>query len=244
MKNKKGMVTLLRAHSITCNLTVLDEQIFSSLSNNFFKYLLATFTDSKDSKASNMVILLALAILAYAGVEAIKLIFRNNFGSKGVSTTRFVLSVIAFLAISGASYSMYSGYDNSPMDWASKSSFLMTSLFYLFLSASMIYKGGVKKRNTEVFSSYRGDSSVLSFLSSEWKQSTIQNFAEPLLCLALGVFLLPYNMLMGIPLIFCAISGWLHVALESFANLGGLRDTLSDAMAPRNRETKFARAEN
>lgn len=226
---------------------IVDEHLFNNLSGNFFKYLLESFTNSnpKDNRAGNMVMLLAVAILAYAGVEAVKLIFRSNFGAKGVSLTRLVLSVVAFLALSGVSFYFYSNYDDSPITWASKGSFFYTSIFYVSISAFIIYKGTVKAKNQQVNPNYRGDSTVLGFLLKSWKQSRIQNFAEPLLCLALGVYLAPYNMLLGIPLIFCAISAWLHLAVESaVSNLGLLRDYLTDRDSPRNRQKSFMTASN
>jgi len=52
--------------------------------------------------------------------------------------------------------------------------------------------------------------------------------AEPILVLAIGIFLTPINFLLGIPLIFCAISVWIHYAYEALRGLLNARNDLSD----------------
>lgn len=223
-------------------------ELFSMLSKSFWQYLLESFTagskNPKKDEATNMAMLLLVAILAYAGVEAVKLLFRSNFGKGGVSTTRMVLSIIVFLLLAGFSFQFYYVYDADPTDWASKSSLLATAIFYFFCVVYMIYNGGIKSRNNNVHPNYRGDSALLGFLVVNWKQSMVQNLAEPMLCLALGVYFLPFSYLWGIPLIFCAISAWLHLAVENVMKLGWIRDGLSDVMSPRNRQKQFSRVTN
>lgn len=225
---------------------IVEDEYFNKLSDNFFKYLFEAFTDdSKDSRASTILFLIVLAFLAYAGVEAVKLIFRSNFGRKGVSIARLVISVICFLTIGVFSYYYYVNYDGSGIGWASKSSFLASVITYSFLSIFILFKGVFKRNNLKVNQNYRGDSTLLGFLVNDnWKQSQIQNFAEPLLCFVIGIYFSSFNLLWGLPLVFCAISAWLHLGVETFVHLRSLRDNLSDKDSPRNRKTAFSRASN
>ena len=58
------------------------ESIFQKLTNSVWKYAFESFTsgtgDPNRQKANNILFLIVVAILAYAGVEATQLIFRKN----------------------------------------------------------------------------------------------------------------------------------------------------------------------
>ena len=228
-----------------------SEEMFSELSGSFLNYAFNGLMSEKDDKSKKIAMLLAIVIFAYAGVEAVKLIFRNNFGAKGLDIWRLVLSFGAFIGIGLIAFNDYSTYGEYEYlaDYGSKNSFLITTILYSVLALYILVKGiiEVRKRSTNsVLSSYRGDSTILSFLKdSGWSQSKIQNFAEPLLVLAIGIFLSPINFLLGLPLVFCAISVWIHFGYEWIRGLVNKRDNLSDNMGfPEQQERRFSQAIN
>ena len=109
----------------------------------------------------------------------------------------------------------------------------------IFLSIKAISQRG---KNEQIHPSYRGDSYVLGFLEKRgWTQAKIQNVAEPLLVLSIGVLLSVYNILLGIPLIFSALSVWIHYAYEAIGGLIEARDMLSDVKGmPQNEPKEFS----
>lgn len=204
--------------------------IFESLSGIFFKNLIDGL-DGKNNAAVTRFILAATAMLMFVGTEAVKLVFRNNFGSKGVSIVRAVLCFLAFGAISAASIaaSLYpqQGFEiiGHPI------SFFVMGLFYAVLAFYVLIKAIVQKARSkdQVHPQYRGDSTLLSSLmKSGWSQARVQNLAEPLLTLGIGVFLTAFNLLWGIPLAFCAVSVWLHQLLEAIYGISHVRDALAE----------------
>lgn len=221
-----------------------SEAIFKQISTSFPKYLFESIVNGKDERTSNVVVLMSLALLAYAGVETTQLAFRRNFGKKGVSPTRFVLSSIAFFVIAWFAYSFHTGKFIGDW-WGAQSSFLFTAIFYLILGLYTLITGiiAASKDNPNVFDEfYRGDSFLLSFLvAGGWKPSLIQNLAEPLLLFAIGVFFLPYSLLLGLPLVFCAISTWLHAGLEFYLEVGEERNRFANEGHLYSKNRKFSK---
>ena len=211
------------------------DQIFNRLTGSIWKYAFeTTVADSKDPnkrRSGNILFLIIVAILAYAGVEAAKLLFRKNFGKKGISITRMVLSIIAFLIISGITFYYYTTFTLEDASIGSKESFLYTAIFYIVLSGYILFRGINSISKNPKIEAYRGDSYLLGFLmkgKKGWSQSLVQNLAEPLLLLAFGIFFTGINLFWGIPLIFCAISCWVHLLLETIVGLVKERNYLSD----------------
>lgn len=222
------------------NYNLDPNTIFERLTQSFWKYLFASLveTDAGKNKQGRSVdlhlilFLIILALLGYAGVESIHLIFRNNFGKKGINMTRLIISVIAFGLLAFIAYRYYAGFTVDDSTIGSRTSFLYTTIFYSALSILLVYKSFNSVTNdTNILEAYRGDSYLLGFLTKGekgWKQSTVQNFYEPLTLLSVGVFLTPINLFWGIPLIFCAISFWIHAILESSLKVINYRNYLSD----------------
>lgn len=223
------------------------DQLYSKLSKDFGTHLLQSFIDDKDPRSGNLVFLIGLAILAYAGVEIVNLVFRRNFGSKGINVFRMVLSVLLLFFLAYWSYSYYAEYLPEYGYIGSRSSFLATSIFYVVLAVYVIYKGVGSFGSTEstLHPSYRGDSSLLGFLiKGGWTPAKIQNLAEPLLLFALGFFLMPLNLYWGIPLMFCAISSWAHLGAEVVLDMLNQRNSLSNKGHAYNHNQSFTRVVN
>ena len=122
---------------------------------------------------------------------------------------------VQIVIIGIVAFNYYFDYTPDSMYLGSQSSFLATGIFYILLTIFILVKG-IKalsqQSNDAIHERYRGDSALLGFLAKgSWNPALVQNLAEPLLLLSVGFFLLPINMFWGIPLMFCAISSWLHL---------------------------------
>lgn len=213
-----------------------NDQLFNQLGGSFFRYLIDS-TDDKNKGAQTRLMLVAIGLLAFVGVEAVKVVFRKNFGTNGISILKLVIASIAFGLISFAAFGIYGSESIEDSEFGSQDSFLYMAIFYAFFTIYILFKGVTEKgrANNNVHENYRGDSSILGFLIKEgWTQAKVQNLAEPLFTLALGVFLMAINIFWGLPLIFCAISVWLNLLIESFLGLDKVRDTLSNMGYNRN----------
>ena len=154
-----------------------------------------------------------------------------------------MLSAAAFLAIAIFSLSNYFDYVDEEKYTAigSQSSMLITSVFYLFLTIYIVYNGW-QKSDQVIDPHYRGDSIWFSFLiSAGWTPAKVQNLAEPLTLMAIGVFLVPINLYLGLPLVFCALSYWGHMVYEYVKGVGILADTLSNEGHDYSRKTAFSK---
>lgn len=201
-------------------------ELFAKFSEGLFKYALDAFVGSGNkNRSGNMIMILAIILslfifiaLLYAGVETVKLLFRDNFGKKGVNIVRVIISALAFLALSYVSYSMYSDFYYEYEVYGSHKSFLFASITFLVVGLAVLIKGIlVSVRDNPVYDPiYRGDSNILGFLIKDgWSQSMVQDLAEPLFFLSFGFCLFSFNYVWGLPFIFCAISAWIHLGIES-----------------------------
>lgn len=230
-------------------------ELFANFSEGLFKYALDAFVGTGNkNKGNNMMIILALILvlfifiaLIYAGVETVKLFFRNNFGSKGVSMIRAIISAIAFLVLA---YLCFTGYSDFYFDYeayGSQESFLFASITFLFVGLIVFVKAILARvRDNKVYDPiYRGDSNLLSFLvKGGWNQSMVQDLAEPLLFLALGVYLFSFNYIWGLPFIFCAISTWLHLGIEAVFGFFDERKELTNEGYAYTHNRKFSNVVN
>ena len=227
-----------------------SDEVFKQLSGSFFHHFAESFLNGKNERSQKLAIFLFIVILAYAGVEAVKIFFRSNFGKKGLDIWKWLLSLVAFIAIGIIALNDYLAIEQYSTTLGNSKDFLLhTSVFYFVLALLLLVKGIIefrKKKTNPVHPSYRGDSTVLGFLGeSGWKQAKIQNLAEPLLVLAVGIFLSPINLLLGLPLVFCAISVWIHYAYEAIRGLLIARNQLSDKQGfPEHYGRKFSRVVN
>lgn len=222
-----------------------SEDVFQSLGGSFFRYGIDAL-DKRNKGAQLRFFLVSLALLTYVGVEIVKLVFRDNFGSKGISPIRVILSVIALFTIAGVSLIMtfgskqdFEGINGNPAEFFVIFIFYLSMAIYISLKALRAYK----HPNDKIHPNYRGDSTILTFLMNDgWSQAKVQNLAEPLLVMALGIFFSIVNVVWGFPLICCAISVWLHMILEYFMGISSVRDILAQKGYNQTRPGEFSEA--
>jgi len=157
-----------------------------------------------------------LALLAFVGEEAVQIIFRKNFGKGGLDPIRIIVCFLLFEIIAVAFFLTGLFADDSLEVIGSRLSFFLASGFYAVLGFIILLKGirGIKEAKEDYLLS--GESAFLSFLTKDgWSHSKIQNIAEPVLTLAIGVFFLLINIPWGIPIIYCALSVWACKVIDS-----------------------------
>lgn len=185
----------------------------------------------KDTRGENELMLALLGILAFVGVEAVKVVFRRNFGKQGLSLIKVVLSFVIFVAISIIAFKLNAPDSGINPEYGSHKSYIWVSIFYAFLGVFVLIAGLYHQSqipNNDVPLHYKGDSYLLSSLIEEkgWKQTNVQNWAEPLLVLLLGGILAYINLLWGLPLVFCAISVWGYQIVEYLFGQNQVADTI------------------
>lgn len=215
-------------------------ELFKKMGNGLLSYTLeAFFNDSTGKKTPNALAAIAivvgiilLVVLFYAGAEAVFLLTRTNFGTKGVKKLRAVLASLAFMVLAYFCYNCFKKYYGQIMDFGSEASFGYAALTFLFVGVIVFIKAitaGGKDDSDVIDPIYRGDSWLLGGLVKDGiKQSTVQDVAEPMLFFALGFFLFSYNYIWGLPFMFCAISCWFHLAVEAVAGFFRERQQLSN----------------
>ncbi len=219
------------------------------LFNNFVAHgarNLIDSTDDKNTAAQTRLMLTLLGILAFVGIEAVKVVFRKNFGRKGISMVRIVLCSLIFAFIAASAFNTWSEGQTGDMDEAGNhASFLAVTVFYSILAFFVLVKGIIEKvkavRSTTVNPYYRGESSLLNFLVKEgWSQNRVQNLAEPLLALGMGVFLASVNLMWGLPLMFCAASVWCYALVEVLFGSSHVTETLQEKGHKQGQNNEFS----
>lgn len=189
-------------------------------------------TSPQDNRAENQLQLAALGLLAFVGADALKVVFRKNFGQDGLSMVRVALSFLAFCMISTAAFILSKPETEINETFGTHQSYLFVGVFYLILAFFVLIKGIQRKKESKthlhIHPDYKGDSYLLSGLISKngWSQANVQNWAEPLITIALGSLLAMINLLWGIPLIFCAISIWGYQVTEYLFGHNPVNDKL------------------
>ena len=185
-----------------------------------------------------------LGILAFVGSEAVKIVFRKNFGMTRLAWVRYVLCILCFAIISAVSFYMVSSNYDFAKKSASPNAHLSSGIIFAVLAITVLIKG-IKDANKNVNLHNDGDSNVLGFLRKEgWKLTTIQNFAEPMLTLLIGIFLLTYDYFGGSAIIFCAISSWLGVLFDKFFQPSSMEDDLNNLNNNHKRKAQYKKAQN
>lgn len=235
------------------NFSSLDDQ-FTPLTFSFFKNFLKALeeSDSKDKNGFKVVyiyvLLGAIALLTYVGVDVVKIIFRKNFGRKGFNLFKVILGAIAFGAIAWVNFDFSTSENPTMGDISfSPSVLFITAIFYGIVTLYLLAKGIMEKmRNVKtIHEAYRGDSIYFDFLVNEgWSPAKVQNVAEPLTLLGLGVFLSAVNPFWGVPLIFCALSVWVYLLFEKFYGISHVRDILANQGYKRNSYEDYAEVAN
>ncbi len=160
----------------------------------------------------------ALLILLIIGADGAIIVFRSNFGGKGINLTRTMLCAICFAYISYLLFTqnhLNFDIDDSP---STTLSFYISSAIYAALSAHVLIKvifSFVKARKENPKSDYKGDSSLFGFLEDYgYSRRLIQNLMEPFYTIIFGILLYFYNPIAGVPIVFCGISLLLVVLFD------------------------------
>lgn len=206
------------------------DETFNGLGRSLLKYLVDSLGDKNGSAVLRFLFIL-LAILCFIGAEAVKVVFRTNFGRNGINMAKIISCSILF---AGISFSLLFLWNNGYPDlkWVGMQKFYLPGgVFYGFLSLVVLFKAIFEKSKparSDVQPLYQGDSTAFGFLSRYgWSQSSIQHVAEPLWLLCVGAGTLVYGFLLGIPIIFCAISVWVHPLIEAKFRSNHIRDTIN-----------------
>lgn len=225
----------------TAKIMKNTDDVFESLNWSIFR-LLPNLAEEKPSNAVILrVLFLILIVLLFIGDEAVKLLFRKGFGTKGIHWWKASLCLIAFGVLGVSSISIALDKYVNEVPYYGQFSFLLAGTFNLVLLVVLLYKWLLLPRNKGAEAYYRGDSTVLAFLlKSGWSQSKIQNLAEPLCLLATGTVLLAVNPFIGFPLMFCAVSSWLTHFVETITGMGHVRNTLAQRGHQRLSQDEFS----
>ena len=184
--------------------------LFRKMGNGLLSYALdAMFGNTSKDKGGNMILLLGaliliglVAIFLYAGAEAVFLLVRNKFGTKGVKKTRAMLAGLTFMVLGYFSYDAYENYYGVVVSYGSELSYFYAAITLFAVGAIVFFKGltvGGKSDDDVLDPMYRGNSWLLGGLVKDgWSQSMVQDVAEPLLFLTLGVFLMSYNYMLSL----------------------------------------------
>jgi hypothetical protein len=200
-----------------------SEEFFSTLSRSAVRTAGESIFDNQPlapgkQSADDRLMIIILGILVFVGREAVNVVFRRNFGAAGINVPRLILCSILFTSISVLAFFQVDSTDEFATETGTSDSHFITGMLYIIMALYVLIKGIVhrtKAIKNGNFSNYRGDSYLLGFLKKDgWKQQTIQNMAEPLLTLAIGSCLCFYDLLAGIPLIFCAVSVWGYFLMQ------------------------------
>ena len=208
------------------------DDVFESLNWSLFRMLPDLFDNNGGKGARDSVVIkvlfFALLILLFVGDEVVKLLFRRNFGASGIHWWKAVLCTLAFGGCGISAFQIGFEINASEAQFYGPLSFMVAGALNVGLSCFLLYKWLILPRNRLAHKYYRGDSTALSFLLEKgWSQSRVQNFAEPLTLLCAGTLLSAINPMLGLPLMFCAVSSWLTYAMEAVTGRSDVRDALA-----------------
>lgn len=171
-----------------------------------------------DPALDDKILVLMLGIIAMVGVEPLKVIFRKNFGKKGIKVLTLLIACFAFFVIGIVILMM--GIKNKNLPTGSldgQISYIITGLFYIILCFFVLIKAILLIRDAKhINQDYKGDSHLLRFMASKWwSRERIQGIAEPFYTIAFGIcFSLNVNILGGLPIVVCGLSLWGYMIME------------------------------
>ncbi len=196
------------------------DENFNALTGKAGKEIIEASNPNNNAAAIRLFITL-FGIVIFLGNDAVKIIFRKNFGMATGSFIRLLI-LSAILLILGIYLSSGTGTIEVPgYEWGSPLSYIVTGILFIILSPFLLYKGVKYWQNpvrANVHPDYEGESNLLSFLHKDysWSEGLIKYFAEPFYVLLLGVLYFIFNPFGGIIIGTCAISVWLFPVLKSF----------------------------
>lgn len=158
-----------------------------------------------------------LSLLFFANAQALSIIFRRNFGAKGINKLSLAIAFLFFAIVSIVL--LYQFYHPANIDfiYGSRGSYFVTAIILAVLAIFFLIKGILDIAKAKEDSDHPGDSFLLGFLTKQKrKQKIIQFFAEPFCMLLIGCAYCFYNLWGGCLLAFCGLSVWGSMAVEYF----------------------------
>ena len=208
--------------------------------NHLLNKVAANIPDSMDGKKSGgfKLTLAILGILAFIGNEAVKVLFHKNFGMTKGAIVRLTLCFFSFGCIAVLFFLSLDANDSLATEYGSPGSHLVMGIFYSVLAVTILIKG-IAYRNK--FDEHNvGDSTLLSFLKKDgWSQKKIQNIAEPLFVIILGATICLFDLIGGLPIIFCALSTWANILFEQIFQNSSLQERVSKLNTQSNPKSDF-----
>lgn len=186
----------------------------------------------EETKSSDTRFMLAVAvILTFLGHESVRILFRKNFGMTPLGWVKMVLCVLCFSGISIFSFTMVNSQDSFALEYGTPDSHFITGILYAILAITILCKGILDRNKTDKH--YEGDSDVLGFLSKN--QALVKYLYEPLLILIIGLAACLFDLMGGIPVIFCALSVWGYVLFEAFFQHPTLENSVEQVKTKENK---------
>jgi hypothetical protein len=200
-----------------------------------------------NDKRDNLIMLLLLAILAFVGAEAVKVTFRTNFGREALNMGKIIVCSLLFWVIAFFAFDSYRNLDqtnpNDIIEIGYPKTFLFAAIFYVLYGLFVLLKGiaeiGKANRQANINPLYKGDSYLSSLLNIK-NQTRVQSLEEPFLVLSIGILFAGFNFLLGLPLVFCAISTWGYQAYEYISGHNHIDKILEKQGYTQNRGEQFS----
>lgn len=171
--------------------------------------------DNPGDLTTLVLILSVLGLITFLGAFSIKIFFRKAPMLFPKNLFLIILSTLTFIGFGIFEFS----FIDKESSFGTSDSFLVTGSLSIVLGLCIFIKSIkflMKKSSFETIS-------ILSVLAKEgWSENKIRTVGEPLLVLILGIVYCFYNLLGGAVLIFCAISAWIHVWIDSLSNKNSL----------------------
>jgi hypothetical protein len=171
--------------------------------------------DNEAAKASSTFQLLLLGILLFVGADAMKVLFRTNFGSKSISLLRIgIASLIFFLwGVICLAIAMFIKNQRA-IDFfllnGGQPALYIIAVFYFVLSFSVFRIGSVERsisKQSERFIYDPGISLLFGYLvSAGFSELKVQMMVEPFFIFSVGIALSCINLFLGVPIVICGIS--------------------------------------
>lgn len=224
-------------------------------SETFFKNLLGVagknlidLTDDRNKAATFRLTLALLGILTFVGREAIIITFRRNFPEGSLSLFRIILCFLGFAGLGVLFFSLSFDTGEDFIRWSGNpSSYKVTGVLIFLVGLFVLIKGiieFIKSRNYSS-SNLNGESYLYKVLSKDgWKNSLIQNFAEPFIFILIGGIYSIYNFIGFIPLAVCSISYWLNLLIVTMFDNKPLNQQASKMNTKNNQEKKYYEVNN
>lgn len=226
-------------------------ELFNTVAAKAVEHIFKSYDKkTKDDKVFQMKLAaFILGFFLFIGSEAVKIVFRSDFGAKGINIYKIFVCFICFLIWGLVPLFAFS---NEPISGGVIGA-IISLLFFVILAFHVLLKGirennkandqeNNRKKGKTLPQDFEGKSVLLSFLLKDgWSETKIQNIAEPLLTFAIGVFFLAISPPASIAIIFCSISIWTLQIYNYVFGYNKVRETLSNHGYETGSEESFSK---